>query len=584
VIIGIFGQPVNEVSASNLSEPKLVPPAISLPQFQSQCRRWAIGLALLFFLLFLPTLPSLSRWRGDEQFYTDAAIGMIKTGNYLAPTYGDGRLRFRKPILTYWAVVAGYKVFGFNYFGSRFLFLLAGSLCIWLSFELCLLLTGKPGQSLIATAIMASNLTVQHTSIRSTPDMLLCVLLLTSLLGFVGLIFRGPRVKWYFLAYFGAALAVATKGLSGLLPVGYAFLYCALARPPGLQLRRLLHRWIVPAAVLLAGTWYLWAFAQHGGSAAGDFFGDQVGDRFSGSKMYLVENAVVYLVEFLRQLLPWSLLAVLAVAIDWRGALENLRQQSHFWFIVGWILLFYVVFVPANIQRTRYFMPVYPFLALLFSSLFLHPSNSFNMQQLVPRFLAVLYLVAIIAGAGLAAFGWMADSVLSISGLVLGGTATAVWFVCKTQQIPQKLAIISGWLILAHCIDLLLIQPVFVTSPAPSLVQFCLSNAAVRGREVIPLAGGDPGYASQVRALSGGVLNPIVVPADQCDRALHERGLIICSDKVLKRWNPAGVHFEKCATGSASWKARDYLALLRAADRTKVRDSHKTEFFLVTGD
>jgi 4-amino-4-deoxy-L-arabinose transferase-like glycosyltransferase len=567
------------VNEASISEPKLAPPGGALPRFQSLCRRWAIGLGILFFLLFLPTLPNLSRWRGDEQFYTDAAVGMIKNGNYLAPTYGDGRLRFRKPILTYWAVVAGYKVFGFNYFGSRFLFLVAGSISIWLSFELCLLLTGKPGESLIATAIMASNLTVQHTSIRSTPDMLLCVFLLTSLLGFAGLIFHGPRCKWYLLAYFGAALAVATKGLSGLLPVGYAFLYCILARPPNVQLRQLFHRLIVPAAVLLAGIWYFWAFTRHGGLAAADFFGDQVGARLSGGKMYIAENAFVYLVEFLRQLLPWSLLALLAVAMDWRCTLRNLRQQSYFWFAIGWILLFYVVFVPANIQRTRYFMPVYPFLALLFSNVLLYTSTK---PGFVPRFLAILYLLGIVAGMALAGFGWMVDGVLSISGLVLAGTAAAVWRISRTEQVPQKLALVAGWMIAAYATNLNFIQPIFFSSPTPALVRFCLTNSAVRGHELIPMAGGDPGYASQVRALSAGELNPIVVPADQCDRALQERGLIICTDKVLKGWNPPKVRSEKCATGSANWKARDYLALLRATDRTKVWDAHKTEFFLVT--
>jgi 4-amino-4-deoxy-L-arabinose transferase-like glycosyltransferase len=573
---------VNELTTTSLASTISARPAPALNQIPSRCRCWAIGLSLLFFLLFLPTLPGLSRWRGDEQFYTDAAIGMIKSGEYLTPTYGDGRLRFRKPILTYWAVVAGYKVFGFNYFGSRFLFLVAGSLCIWLSFELCLLLTGKPGHSLIATAIMASNLTVQHTSIRSTPDMLLCLFLLTSLSGFVGLIFHGPRTKWYLLAYFGAALAVAAKGLAGLLPVVYAFLYCSLARPPNFRPRELLHPYIVPAAILLAGSWYLWAFTQHGSVAVDDFLGDQVGSRWSGIQVHILENAVVYLVEFFRQLLPWSLLAFLVIVLDWRSALANLRQQRFFWFTFGWILLFYLVFVPANIQRTRYFIPVYPFLALWFSTLVLHGSNSPRGEQLISRSVVVLYMLVIIVVMSLAGLGWLVDYRLSLGSVLLAGGVLVAFLLSKTQQFPQKLALTAGVMVFAYSTILLLITPVFVSSPAPALVKFCLSNTGVSRPDLIPMAGADSGYISQVRALSGGKLNPIVVSAERCDRAIVEQGSVICTDKVLKRWNPSSVRFEKCATGSTNWKARDYLALLRATDRQAVRDSHKTDFFLVT--
>ena len=235
---------MSDLTASGIRELQTSPAAHDA-QYVSRCRLWAVSLAFLFFILHLPILPSLTRSHGDETFYTDAAVGMIKSGDYLAPTYEDGTLRFRKPILAYWAVVAGYKAFGFNFFGSRFPFLVAGTATIWLSFELCLLLARRADQALVATAIIASNLTVQHTSIRSTPDMLLCALVLTSLLGFAGLVFEGLRIKWYLLAYFGAALAVATKGLAGLLPVVYAFLYCGFGRVPGLRLRRLWHPWIV---------------------------------------------------------------------------------------------------------------------------------------------------------------------------------------------------------------------------------------------------------------------------------------------------------------------------------------------------
>jgi 4-amino-4-deoxy-L-arabinose transferase-like glycosyltransferase len=58
------------------------------------CRKGAILLAILFFLFNVPALPSLSQWRTDERFYTDAAVGMAQSGDYLTPVHPDGALRF----------------------------------------------------------------------------------------------------------------------------------------------------------------------------------------------------------------------------------------------------------------------------------------------------------------------------------------------------------------------------------------------------------------------------------------------------------------------------------------------------------
>jgi len=44
----------------------------------------------------------------DEIYYRDAAIKMLQNGDYLTTYLGSGELRFKKPILTYWAVLAGF--------------------------------------------------------------------------------------------------------------------------------------------------------------------------------------------------------------------------------------------------------------------------------------------------------------------------------------------------------------------------------------------------------------------------------------------------------------------------------------------
>ena len=58
-------------------------------------RRVASGwiLAGLFLLLLLPACLDVTRYHGDERFYTDAAVSMVKSGDWLSPRYPDGRLQ-----------------------------------------------------------------------------------------------------------------------------------------------------------------------------------------------------------------------------------------------------------------------------------------------------------------------------------------------------------------------------------------------------------------------------------------------------------------------------------------------------------
>jgi hypothetical protein len=297
----------------------------------------------------------------------------------------------------------------------------------------------------------------------------------------------------------------------------------------------------------------------------------------------VIENAIVYLVEFFRQMLPWSLPALLALAVDWRGSVACLREQkSTLLFAGGWILLFYVVFVAGNIQRTRYFMPVYPFLGLLFATLLLNAWDSAAGCRWVQGTARLIFWLGIVGAIGLTGLGWLASPVVTLGGLALAGGLLVVWQFWTRLPIAQRLALASGWIILAFAVNLLFIVPAFVFSPAPELVQFCRSSPAVRGKHAIPMIGVDRGYRSQVRALSGGEFIPVMIPPEQRERALSDYGFIICSDKVLEDWQLSGARIEKCATGSAEWKARDYLALLRAQDRQAVRSARKTEYFLVT--
>ncbi|MGI8432340.1 MAG: ArnT family glycosyltransferase, partial [Chthoniobacterales bacterium] len=71
---------------------------------------------LCFHLAGTWALPLVDR---DEPRFAEASREMIERSDYVVPFF-NGRHRFDKPPLTYWAQIASYQVFGQNSFGARF--------------------------------------------------------------------------------------------------------------------------------------------------------------------------------------------------------------------------------------------------------------------------------------------------------------------------------------------------------------------------------------------------------------------------------------------------------------------------------
>jgi hypothetical protein len=70
----------------------------------------ALGL-LVFILLFQG---SRHLWEPDEGRYTEGALQMVRTGEYIDVRLQPENEHFTKPPLTYWALALSYRVFGLN--------------------------------------------------------------------------------------------------------------------------------------------------------------------------------------------------------------------------------------------------------------------------------------------------------------------------------------------------------------------------------------------------------------------------------------------------------------------------------------
>ena len=194
-----------------------------------------------FFLALLPFAGNYIAHHPDERHYTDGAIKMLKDGQWLSPRGADDSYRFRKPILAYWAVAGGIALLGFHALGARIVFLLAASGVVYLTYRIALLIYRDRRSALLAGAIIAANVQVLMAAARSIPDGLLSFFMTLSILGFTGiLVDRGSKRRWYWAAYLGAGLALASKGGLALVVVGYFFVV-ALATHGRRGPRLLLH-------------------------------------------------------------------------------------------------------------------------------------------------------------------------------------------------------------------------------------------------------------------------------------------------------------------------------------------------------
>ena len=540
-----------------------------------------IALVALFFLLCLPLLSKVSRWRGDERFYTDAVIGMLQNGNYLIPTYSDGALRFKKPILTYWVVLASYKTLGVNYLASRLPFLLAGTAVVGLTYGFALALIRRRPEALVAAAVMASNLSVLYMSIRSTPDILLTLFILMSMLGFTKLIFRGDRSAWnYGLTYLGMALAVATKGLFGLLPVLFIIGIVLVTKPPGLRLKDLIHGPVLLATLPVALFWFVLAFAQHGDAAVSDFMGDQVGERFDGNKWYILSNIGVYLSSFVVQLLPWSAGALLVLVAAWRkrrALFAGYRREMLF--LALWILFLFSVFIFGNIQRTRYFLPVYPHLAILISLLlcagFRDRATTLTLKRL---FLTLCWLI-FGAGVVMTLAGCRIHLHLLVSGVIISGLA--LFLITRISRwAPTFFMAGFALLIMAFSsVSDIGVRPIFFVSAAPEITrQILLLEPA---GTPVAMSGVAVTDESQIRVLSGGRVKPFKLPPNPTPEEMDHIPLLICDKRDFEEGKLGTGTVVGQASGFGRWRAKDFTALLTSRTPDAVWAARRQDYVLV---
>jgi len=318
----------------------------------------------VFTALVAPFALSFHMHYPDEMYYTDAAVKMLQNGDYLTTYLGSGELRFKKPILTYWTVLAGFKLFGVNAMGSRFFFLIAGAATVGLTYLLSKTLFSDRKIAGIAALIMASNPVLIFSATRSIPDVLLVLTMTASAIGFAGLIRYGDGTpkKYLWILYLSLALAFEVKGLPAAALGGLGILLLLINPWQRIHWKTLLHFPSIVLSVVIGLFWFAAMWKIHGPTFLDGFLYDQVGTRVTSRLLLILQNGLLAFLLLNIMFLPW-------IMFGWKKSKETVQKlwnqnPTFFIFALFWCLAILGMGALTSKFYERYLLPVAPVIAV----------------------------------------------------------------------------------------------------------------------------------------------------------------------------------------------------------------------------
>lgn len=352
---------------------------------------WLAGLALVLALL-LPGLRGI--WDPDEGRYTNVAMHMVDSGNWLEPHRSAEVGHWTKPPLTYWAIAASVEAFGRNPWAARLPSALSYLLCAWLAWRMARRLVvpalpatpapgataapSAPAAALQAPLVFATMLLPFGAAQLITTDYLLAACEALAMWGFVEARFGdGTRARrWLALMWAGFGLAFLCKGPPGLLPLLAVFAFDLLTpavAADGTRRPRALQWWALPLFALVALPWYLAVILRNPGLLQ-YFVGAEVVNRVASDEFNRHGEWYGWLVVYAPTLaigtLPWT-------PALWRW-LRGLRSRLRMWrtregrgadraglLLALWVALPLLVFCVSRSRLPLYILPLFLPLALI---------------------------------------------------------------------------------------------------------------------------------------------------------------------------------------------------------------------------
>jgi 4-amino-4-deoxy-L-arabinose transferase-like glycosyltransferase len=327
---------------------------------------WTAGILLILSMIVmfygLGRLPLLGP---DEPRYAEVAREMVASRDPISPRL-CGCLWFEKPVLLYWMAALGYKAFGVNEFGARFLCAVAAlSTALFLSYVASKTVGIKAGLA-SGVVLLTSPLFVGFGRAAVTDMPLTWALATSLLLLLLSVTSKGWRALTLWTASWAmVGVAVLAKGLIGiLLFVAIGGLAYLLSRTQLPKVRHLLLGLAVSTAV--AGIWYAPVILEHGRAFTTEFFVNHHFKRYLTNEYHHPEPIYFYPAVMVLGVVPWPAFLVPAVA-NFLNSARQAQQGARFlhWLLWSWVVIPLLFFSFSESKLPGYILPVLPALALI---------------------------------------------------------------------------------------------------------------------------------------------------------------------------------------------------------------------------
>lgn len=306
-------------------------------------------------------------WETDEGRYTQVAMEMLRSGDYITPRRHAHHIHPTKPPLTYWAIASSVGQFGRNEWAVRAPYALAFALTVGLLFGIGRRLTpALPG---LPAAIHATTALSFFAANLVTTDTLLTLMTTLAVFGYVGA--RWPLREdhrawpWIVLMWSGFGLAFVTKGPPGLLPLAAILAFDAIQ--PQHRTRQLFDPRALLAFAVIGLSWYVAVVLRNPGLMT-YLIEEEVVARVASSEHGRFPQwwggFYVYGFTLLLGTLPW-------LPTVWRRIVSFPRTRAG-WsqlapetkFLALWIVLPLIVFMLARSRLPLYLLPLLPAIAV----------------------------------------------------------------------------------------------------------------------------------------------------------------------------------------------------------------------------
>lgn len=301
----------------------------------------------------------------DEARHGTSAYEMIKNGDYIINTYAYKKDYWNlKPPISFWFIILGYKLFGFNTLGLRFFSIVSAVITVAIVTSFTRRNHGKTAA--IITAAMLATFTqpiLSHCSRGGEADALYILFYSAAI---ICTLLTDKGYKYLYLGCFFSALAFLTKSWHVFPVCATITLYLLYS---GQFKRMKLKQWLLAALSFLLPI-LIWAIVRYSRDGI-TFFKGMIGYDLLKRSAVAIEGHIggplYYVIAVAGNYFYWHLLLIVAIIFLKPSTFKSLdkNKRAYRLGVITWFLAPIVLYSMASTKIEWYILPVYPPLAII---------------------------------------------------------------------------------------------------------------------------------------------------------------------------------------------------------------------------